>query len=234
MRALILSHDHVSPAGPVGERLVERGYDVSSHQVVPAERFASPNVTTDLPDPTTFDAIVTMGAAWSVYDEATIGNWVGAEIDMMATADDAGVPVLGICFGGQVLATTHGGVVYRSSTPELGWRTVFSDDEGVVPGGDWFQWHYDRWDVPPKATELARNAASSQGFVIRRNLAVQFHPELNAAMLIGWLDNGGDRQLEAAGHDVRALIDDTSAREGESRIRAQRLVDGFLDVVARN
>ena len=101
-----------------------------------------------------------------------------------------------------------------------------------MPAGPWFQWHYDRWELPGDAHEVARNDFSSQAFVLRRNLAVQFHPELTSSMLAGWLGNGGAGTAKAAGLDPEALLAATLATEAEARVRAHRLVDGFLDRVA--
>lgn len=229
MRALVIQHDHVSPPGPIGDRLEERMVDVVLHQVVPEERFASPGVDADFPEVTDFDLVVVMGGPWSVYDEALIGSWVQPELDLLRGADAAGIPVLGICFGGQLLATAHGGLVERSPVAEIGWVPVVTDDEMLVPHGPWFQWHFDRWRLPPGAREVARNQVSSQAFVLRRNLAVQFHPELTAGMLHGWLDNGGDRQVIGQGLDPAELYASTVAEEPAARARAQALVDTFLD-----
>ena len=80
MRALIVAHDHASPAGPVGDRLAARGYDVSSCLVVPAERHHDPGVTASFPEFASFDAVVVMGAPWSVYDHELIGSWVEPEL----------------------------------------------------------------------------------------------------------------------------------------------------------
>jgi GMP synthase-like glutamine amidotransferase len=150
------------------------------------------------------------------------------EIEQLRKADAAGVPVLGICFGGQLLALAHGGSVARSAGPEIGWADVHSDDTALVPGGPWFQWHYDRWRLPPDATELARNPAASQAFVLRRNLALQFHPELTAASLNGWLANGGAADAEAQGIDVGELVSRTAREAADAGRRAAALVDGFL------
>jgi GMP synthase-like glutamine amidotransferase len=232
MRVLVVQHDHVSPPGPVGERFADRGYEPVAHPVVPEELFHAPNVAVSFPDPADYDAVVAMGAPWSVYDQEMIGEWVGPELAFLRQAHRAGVPVLGICFGGQLLAQAHGGRVTRSSTPELGWCAVESDDEALVPGGPWFAWHYDGWTLPPDAVEVARNAAASQAFVLGRNLAVQFHPELGSAMLDGWLRNGGDRLAVEFGLDPGRLLEQTRERDEEGRRRAHRLVDAFLDRVA--
>jgi GMP synthase-like glutamine amidotransferase len=233
MRALVIQHDHVSPPGLVGERLVERQFDLVEHQVVPAEQFFAPGVETEFPDPREFDLIVPMGAPWPVYDTDLIGSWVKPEMELLREADEAGVPVLGICFGGQLLAATHGGRVERGEQGELGWTgDIRTDDPALVPAGPWFQWHYDRWELPPEATEIARNGIASQAFVLRRNLAVQFHPELDPAMLDGWLDNGGREEIERAGLDVEEVRAATRREEPAVRLRTHALVDAFLDRVA--
>ncbi len=231
-KLLVIQHDHTSPLGPIAERFVDRGYDLTMHQVVPEASFRTPGVTTTFPDFTDFDAIVPMGAPWSTYDHELIGSWVLSEVEQLQRADEAGVPVMGICFGGQLLATSLGGAVRGSSVPEIGWHDVSSDDESLVPNGPWFQWHHDRWELPLDAREVARNDSSSQAFVLRRNLAVQFHPELTSTMLAGWLDAGGAHEVREAGLDPETLVTSTLAREAEARLRSHRLVDGFLDLVA--
>jgi GMP synthase-like glutamine amidotransferase len=121
--------------------------------------------------------------------------------------------------------------VSRSPHPEIGWSEV-SGDDGIAPSGAWFEWHYDRWTLPPQAREIARNAAASQAFTLRRNLAVQFHPELGPPMLQAWLEEGGRREASDFGLDPDQLLEQTRAREAGARERAHRLVDAFLDVVA--
>ena len=228
----MIQHDHICTPGFVGERFTDRGYNLVLHQVVPEAHFRSPNVEAQFPAPTSFDVIITMGAPWSVYDHETIGSWVLPELAMLREAHVDHVPVFGICFGGQLLAAAHGGSVSRSAAPELGWVEIESDDESVVPGGEWFQWHYDRWELPDAATELARNAKSSQAFILGRNLAVQFHPEMNSAILASWMATGGTEEMNALGRDVDELVRQTAERDASNRERAHKLVDLFLDHVA--
>ena len=104
MRVLFVQHDHVSPAGPVGARFAERGYDVDELVVVPFEHRATPGVDLEFPDPTAYDVVVPMGSPWSVYDESLIGSWMRPELEFLRHAHEHGVSVLGICFGGQALA----------------------------------------------------------------------------------------------------------------------------------
>ena len=191
MRALFVQHDHVSPAGPIGARFSEHGYDVEELVIVPEG--SEPGLTVEFPDPTRFDVIVPMGAPWSVYDHELIGAWALPELDFLRAAHDTGVPVLGICFGGQALAAALGGAVVPSAEAEVGWFRIETDEPGLVEAGPWFQWHHDRWDAPEGARTVARTPVADQAFVLGRSLAVQFHPELTPSMLTGWLGNGGSR-----------------------------------------
>jgi GMP synthase-like glutamine amidotransferase len=232
VRVLVIQHDHICTPGYVGERLTDRGLDLILHQVVREDRFLSPNVEIEFPDPTDFDAIVPMGAPWSVYDHQAIGTWVPAELKMLRAAHDHQVPVLGICFGGQMLAAAHGGSVSRSAAPEIGWVEVDSDDESLVLSGLWFQWHYDQWQLPNTAQEVARNPSSSQAFVLGRNLAVQFHPEMTSEILASWIATGGAEEITRFGIKLDDLVRQTADQDAANRERAHRLVDQFLDRVA--
>jgi GMP synthase-like glutamine amidotransferase len=228
----MIQHDHICTPGFVGERFTDRGYDLVIHQVVPEAHFQSPNVESQFPEPTDFDLIISMGAPWSVYDHQAIGSWVLPELAILHDAHGDHVPVFGICFGGQLLAAAHGGSVSRSAAPEIGWVEIESDDESVVPGGEWFQWHYDSWELPEPATELARNASSSQAFLLGRNLAVQFHPEMSSAILGSWIATGGAAEMNRLGMNVDELVRQTAERDASNRERAHKLVDLFLDHVA--
>ena len=231
MRALVIQHDHLCLPGFVGERLIECGYELVVHVVVAEEHHHSPTVPSDFPDPNDFDLIVAMGAPWSAYDDA-VQSWLVPELELLRVADTARIPVLGVCFGGQLLAAAHGGSVERATHPELGWSEVSSDDDHLVPGGQWFQWHFDRWRLPPGAVEVGRNPANSQAFVLGRNLAVQFHPEIDESILTGWLANGGDDEVRRAGVDPDALLVETRQQAVDGRRRAHHLVDAFLADVA--
>ena len=232
MRALFMQHDHLSPPGPVAERFAARGYAVDEAVVVAPEDFHQPNQPFDFPDPRGYDALVVMGAPWGAWDDDTIGTWLLPELEWLREADELNVPVFGICFGGQLLARAHGGSVARAPRPQIGWTPVWTQEPELVGPGPWFEWHYDRWQVPPDARELARDALASQAFVLRRNLAVQFHPELTAAGLQGWFDNGGRDAVVADGQDPQVLYQHTLAEGQAAADRAHALVDAFLDRVA--
>jgi GMP synthase-like glutamine amidotransferase len=231
-RVLFIYNEHLATEALLGDAFTECGFDVATFEVVPPERVHEPVLDVTFPDPTDYDVLVPLGARWPVYDEALRGAWVGAEMTMMRDAADAGVPTLGVCFGGQLLAAAFGGSVSRAVTPEIGWYHVASDQDELVPSGPWFQWHFDNWSLPPGATEIARTPNSSQAFVLGKALALQFHPELDRALLERWL--AADRDGEVAGvglsHDELRL--GTTEFEPTAARRIRKLVRGFLSRVA--
>jgi GMP synthase-like glutamine amidotransferase len=228
MRALCVLHDHVSSSGLVGARLAELGWTVDELWVVPPDRFHSPGVDCAFPDPGEYDLLVPLGAPWSAYDDVGIGSWLGPELAWLREATRQDIAVLGICFGAQALARALGGHVIASAAPEIGWVDIHSDDESAVPAGPWFQWHYDRFVLPPGAVEIARNTAAVQAYRVGRSLGVQFHPEVTASTVDGWLRNGGAAKALERGLDPDALLAQTREQEPPAQQRTQQLVDAFV------
>jgi len=183
------------------------------------------------PDPRDVDLVLAMGSPWSVYDTATIGTWIGRELDMLRTAVDADIPVFGICFGGQALAAALGGAVEAADQPEIGWYEITSEDPALAVG-PWFQWHFDRFAPPPGATALAHGPQGVQAYRIGRSLGTQFHPEITAEVLQTWLDVADEAELRHLEIAPDHLLDQTRQRQEEARPHTNALVDHFLRDVA--
>jgi len=232
VKALVIQHDHVSPTGPVGRRLVHHGFEITEFLVVPEEKFSTPNITVEFPNFDDFDLIVPLGAPWGAWDNECIGNWLEPELDLVKKAVSSGKPVLGICFGGQLIARAMGGTVGRAPQFEIGWTNIWSDRPELVSNGPWFQFHYDRFTVPPGAIEIARNPAAPQAFTINKTLGVQFHPELESAGLKGWLDWGGTAKVREAGLNPEVMLAQTVAEDSAAEKRTYALIDAFLKDVA--
>jgi GMP synthase-like glutamine amidotransferase len=232
-KVLFLYNEHLASEALLGEVFTERGFNVHTFEVVPAERIDDPAGEVNFPAAADYDVIVPLGARWPVYDEALRRTWVGAETQLLHDAADAGVGVLGVCFGGQLIAQAFGGSVSRAPVPEIGWTDVATDRPDLVPGGPWFEWHFDRWTLPPGAVEIARTANASQAFVLGRALALQFHPEIDDRLLALWL--AGDRDGEVIGHglDHDEILSRTAELKDDAARRVRGLVDGFLSQVAR-
>jgi GMP synthase-like glutamine amidotransferase len=233
VRALVISHDPSEEAGLVGACLEQRGFRLEPFVV--CESTEQPVSHRPFPSIDGIDLVVAMGAPWSVDDTATIGSWIGRELDFVRAVHRRAVPYLGVCFGAQVLAAALGGRVERAPHPELGWVRVQSARPEAIAPGPWFQWHRDRFVAPPGAVELARNDAGVQAFRIGQSVGVQFHPEVDAALLQRWLGDDGevpDALFTELGVDPRdVLADARRADERNGRDTAQ-LVDWFLEEVS--
>ena len=230
LRALCILHDAFSTTGLIGAALRARGWEVDELTIVPAERYAAPDVEFEFPDHRDYDLIVPMGAPWAAYDDAAIGSWLTPELKWLAETVDEGGAVFGICFGGQALARALGGSVALGTRPEIGWTVIepTPESDGIVAPGPWFEWHFDAFTPPPGATVLARNEAATQAYRVGRSLGVQFHPEVTAVDINMWLDNGGEAQVRALGIDPADLLAEAARQETDARARAEALTDHYL------
>ena len=233
MRALFIEHDHVSEGGPIWAQFEKRGYEITRFYIVDEANFNQPNVSVVWPDVSAYDVVVLMGSPWGVWEDERIGNWLLPELALMKSVHNAGTPILGICFGGQLMARVLGGSVARGPKAEVGWFEIESNNETLIPKGPWFQYHWDCWTTPPGASEIAKTNLSPQAFTFGRTLALQFHPEIDAAVLDTWLRmEGGCVEIEGEGVNVEILRAETKNEEPRSNQRAYDLVDQFLDQIA--
>ncbi len=116
-----------------------------------------------------------------------------------------GIPTLGHCLGGQLMARALGVGVGDSPAPEAGFNEIQvlagAASEpwfGAVGPMPVFQWHYEAFDLPDGAEVLATSAACRhQAFAIGPHLAMQFHIELDAEKLDRWSRDEGARFVHA-------------------------------------
>lgn len=175
-----------------------------------------------LPEVGAFTHLIVTGSEASIVEPQP---WFAPAEDLVRRAVDAGRPVLGSCFGHQLvvralLGPTH---VRRAHTPELGWRPVAITAAGPPVAGRaqeiWmFCCHFDEvcdlpsgWEVLARTPECGVHAYRLAG---RPVWGIQAHPEIDpdegAALLRGF----GDRRPE-----VQPLV--------EAALAAPRRDDGF-------
>jgi GMP synthase-like glutamine amidotransferase len=150
------------------------------------------------------------------------------ELGLIGAAVEKDVPVLGLCFGGEVLSTVLGGRVEHAPVPELGWREIETDDPDAIPTGPWLEWHYERFTPPPGAVEVARTADAVQAFRMGPHLGVQFHPESTVEIVAHWANMDTDNLSELGIENGRALLDVEPGIEEAAREGAFRLFDAFF------
>jgi GMP synthase-like glutamine amidotransferase len=233
MRALFIEHDHISLGGPIWRSLEKHGYEIERFLIVPQANYDSPNVTTTFPNFNEYDLLVPMGAPYGAYEDDRIGNWLLPELEKLKAAHNAGIPILGICFGGQLMARALGGSVAKAPKAEVGWFEIESNDKTLISSGPWFEYHWDRWVTPKGATEIAKSELANQAFVMGRTLALQFHPEVDPEVLEAWLSReSGCVEITGEGVDLDQLRAQTKDQEAGSNARAAELIDAFLRRVA--
>jgi GMP synthase-like glutamine amidotransferase len=215
VRVAVVRHHAEDSAGFIADAFEAAGAEITTY-LFPEED--------GLPDLTGIDHVILLGAIPSVYDEGAAKGWITEELAWLRKADEAGVPVFGVCFGAQALCAMRGGEVVPAARKEVGWITVDSDDPAAIPAGPWLLFHGDVCLPPPDATVLARNETGVQAFAIGRHLAVQFHPEVDEAQLQLWMEAGGRDEALRAGVDPRQMLTETAAQEPASKARAEALV----------
>jgi GMP synthase-like glutamine amidotransferase len=215
VRILVLEHQADAPACLLADWAQARGHDVDV--VVPQGLTAWPE-----PADADADAIVSLGSECSALD--TSQAWIRGEIEYLAAAHSAGVPLLGICFGGQVLSAALGGTVSRAPRAEVTWRSIETLAPDLITAGPWPFWHEDRFDLPPGARLIAGSEAEVVAFSDGASVGLQFHPEADAAVVRRWLDEGRHK-LRAYGVDEAEFERDIERDGPGARERAFELFD---------
>ena len=222
MRVYVVADDAGREAGFVGEQLENRGATLTY-----LERNELPDFST-LADPA---LLLLLGSDLAAHEPEN-ADVLESESEFARNALDAGIPVMAICYGAQLLARALGGTSYRAPLPELGWRKVDSTDAALCPPGPWPQLHNDVFVAPPTAKVLGESPMGQQAFIdesrTARAIAWQFHPEVTAARFIHWVDEDAD-YYESAGADTQALRVETREREAANREAAHKLTDAALD-----
>ncbi len=212
-----LQHSDLDIPGALGRLARDAGWDI---RVSRADRGAP-----SLPGPESLDVLVVLGSNESVGDPSV--PWIGPERGLVEGAVAAGVPVLGVCFGAQLLAQVLGAQVTKAVEPEIGWREIESVDPARIPTGPWLEWHEDVFSTPPGAEAVAWTGHSVQAFVAGIHTGVQFHPEATREIVGRWvLEALERRQLRPDQAD--ALLDGFDDHGRGAEAATAQLLEGFL------
>lgn len=176
------------------------------------------------------DGLLVLGGSMSAHDDDVV-PWLAPTKRLIADVVEAGVPMLGICLGHQLLAEATGGHVAVAAPPgreegiiEVTWRPEAAEDPvlgrivgspGPIVSGVRDDHGHVRMptmhadavvELPPGATWLAYSAMYPfQAMRVGSALGVQFHPEASPELLAQWaLANGEDAEellAQARAHD---------------------------------
>ena len=185
-RILVIQHNLDDHLNELALPLMQAGIDVVPWDV---ENASAPT------DPIeSFDGMISLGAIAGVMEESQHA-WMPIERRMFERALELEVPLLGICFGSQLLASAAGAEVYKSATPEVGWTQVAMNEAakndavmaalGSNPAV--FHFHYDTFDLPEGAELFGVTGDIKQAFKVGpKAWGMQFHIEVGAAAMFSW------------------------------------------------
>ncbi len=216
-RMTFLQHSEHDVPGTLGLLAEQRGWEVAVYR---AERGPG-----SLPKAGSFDILVVMGSDKSTLDGGV--EWIGPERAMVDHSVRSGVPVLGVCFGGQLLAQVLGGVVTRATRPEIGWRAVESVDPRRIPPGPWLVWHEDAFTAPPGSEALASTDVCLHAFIAGIHTGLQFHPEVTSEIVGHWVDSARARGQLGSGQ-ADDLMSGFASDGRDPDVQTAQLFDGFL------
>ncbi len=128
-------------------------------------------------------------------DEVDRYPYLEREFELVRDWIEAGRPLFGVCLGAQMIAHVSGGSVFRASVREFGWEQInvlpaAHDDPVAGFGADsltGLAWHDYAVEPPPGSIELASTAVCLQAFRYGEAWGFQHHPEIDDAILDGWL-----------------------------------------------
>lgn len=145
----------------------------------------------ELPSVTDLSGLVLLGAPTGSADD-DLPEHLPHERCLIADAVQRGLPVLGVCFGAQLVAVALGGGVIKNGPAELGMGTarltpagqldpVLGADDHVF---DVLHWHRHSYTLPPGAVRLAISGRRvEQAFRWHENVyGLQFHVEINVQL----------------------------------------------------
>jgi len=191
-------------------------------------------------NPREFSGLAFMGGPMSVNDDLA---WIPPALRLIRSAVDAGVPVLGHCLGGQLIAKALGGAVTRNSVKEIGWGRV-----DVLPNDsarEWFgaglqsftsfHWHGETFSIPHGAVRLAASPwCENQAFAIGPHLAMQCHVEMTPDLIRAWCRDW-EKEVESLARRVPSVQTPAEMLDAvEDKVRtlnaiADRLYDRWME-----
>ncbi|MBT5266311.1 MAG: C26 family cysteine hydrolase domain-containing family [Rhodospirillaceae bacterium] len=189
-KILLLVHQKTSVAGRVGEILAARGWELDMRR---------PCVSCELPERAEdYAGVVVFGGPQSANDDHV--NGIRDEIDFIPKVLEAGVPFLGICLGGQMLARALGAKVseHPEQRVEVGYNRIQPTEAGEAyfeHSEFFYQWHREGFELPHGAELLAEGEHfPNQAYIVNDNaIGIQFHPEITWDMINRWTKGAAHR-----------------------------------------
>lgn len=231
-KLLVFQHVPYEPLGTLDAQFRDAGFRI---RYVNFSRFERVML-----DVRRYHGLVVLGGPMGVNDTDRHPH-LRQEMDALRVAIDAGLPVLGICLGAQLIAAALGAAVVRNPVKEIGWSTVKPTSAGsrdplfkhLGRSEQIFQWHGDTFHLPEGSELLAEtDACRNQAFRYGGNVyGLQFHLEVDEALVRRWVSTPAMRQeIEALAGAVEAdvVLEQTSRYIGHSMRLSHAVFSTFI------
>jgi GMP synthase (glutamine-hydrolysing) len=211
----IFQHGDGEPAGYLLEIIENKG--------LPYE-IIRPYRGDPVPEQVTGSRYIFLGGLMSVNDEEQY-PWLRPEKMLIRNAVLSAVPVLGVCLGAQLIASSFSRNV-RHCTEEKGW-TVIRNQDRAGPEYPWgevtvFEWHGECFDLPGGSSLIySGETVTNQMFTFGSAIGVQFHPEVTESIIRQWVAGGNRNMRDTILQATPAFID-------RSKSLCSRIMDQFI------
>lgn len=232
-RVLVLQHTWEDPVGTLGEIMQERDIAFDTLQVLEEP----------LPAHLLYDALLILGGPEYAGDDH-LYPYLPREKALIRESVAGDIPFLGVCLGGQLLASAMGAPVARNGLFELGFYRAELTQAGQqdplfqgLPGYQQvFHWHSDIFALPEGATALTLgdNGVAQAFRVGRCAYGMQYHIELTPEMFDTWMRFHPHREdaLDLLGHERYQQVErEFPDRYPIYRAHTRHLFENFLSLV---
>lgn len=234
MRVLTIVHEADAGPGVFSAVLSAAGVEVDSWLAAEQEHPPAPALD--------YDAIMSFGGSAHPHQHDR-HPWLVAEKRLLAGALEAGVPLLGVCLGSELLAEVAGARITHMPHPEIGWYEVALTDAGhadpvlgpIGPSFEALEWHSYAVELPADAVVLGQGANCLQAYRIGdRAWGLQFHAEVTDEDFQYWLDNYTmDEDAVREGIDPVAIAHQSVGRMPDWHELGRGICERFIETVAR-
>ena len=208
----IIKNENRSRSLRIKQKIEQLGFEIDRIKVLDGEKIQ------DLND---YSHYIVSGSGLD-FDTENLGiQYVREELLKL---DYLGKPVLGICFGSQLIASTFGGTVIKRDNTELGFCKVnVINFHNLIYNFnlefDVFQYHFDYiQSLPDEALLIGESGKCIQAYSYKNFYGVQFHPEVDSEF--------ADSEIEL----IRNELDDSVRMVDVNYVKPQEIFKNFLNI----
>ncbi|MHA6266875.1 type 1 glutamine amidotransferase [Aliiroseovarius sp. CAU 1755] len=203
--------DELGDYGQMFTRLLDGyGYDFTTYSVVDGDFPSGPDAA---------DGWLITGSKHGAYEDH---DWIAPLEALIRQIRDAGRPLVGVCFGHQIIAQALGGKVAKFDGGwAVGRQTYDIDGEQIALNA----WHQDQVvELPEGARVFASNDfCANAGFMIGdRIMTIQPHPEFTAKMIDALIQHRGRGNVS---DDILNAAQDNLSQPVDAPAFADRMAD---------